>query len=52
MRVGRHGSTIPAAAAANFWARSELYEPEIDALLLAAADERGHFVIGAPDLEH
>lgn len=34
-----------------FWAASGLSEPEIDALLLAAADDRGHFIIGAPDLE-
>jgi len=41
----------PNAGRNYFWAASELSEPEIDALLLAAADDQGHFVIGAPDLE-
>ncbi len=41
----------PAAGRNYFWATSGLSEPELDSLLLAAADDQGHFVIGAPDLD-
>lgn len=41
----------PEAGSTYFWAASGLSEPEIDTLLLAAADDRGHFIIGGPELE-
>jgi hypothetical protein len=41
----------PDAGRHYFWAASGLSEPEIDALLFAAAADQGRFVIGAPDLE-
>lgn len=34
-----------------FWAASGLSDAEVDSLLLAAADDQGRFVIGAPGLE-
>ena len=34
-----------------FWATTGLSDPQLDGLLLAAADDAGRFVIGAPDLE-
>lgn len=41
----------PDAGHNYFWAASGLSPAEIDSLLLAAADDQGRFVVGAPDLE-
>lgn len=34
-----------------YWAAPGLSDAEVDSLLLAAADDQGRFVIGAPNLE-
>ncbi len=41
----------PDAGCNYFWAASGLSDAEVDSLLLAAADDQGRFVIGAPDLD-
>lgn len=50
-RIGQTDDNDPGAGRDYFWAASGRSDAEIDALFLAAADDQGRFVIGAPDLE-
>lgn len=49
-RTGHEDDDDPGAGLHYFWAASGLSGGEVDSLLLAAADDRARFLIGAPDL--
>ncbi|WP_418057533.1 hypothetical protein [Pimelobacter simplex] len=46
-----HLDDDPDAGHHFFWATGALSDAELDSLLLAAADDQAHFIIGAPGLE-
>lgn len=47
----RQSEDDPDAGFIYFWGASGLSDADLDALLRAAADDKGRFLIGAPDLE-
>lgn len=49
-RIGQVDDDDPDTGRNYYWAASGLRDAEVDSLLLAAADDEGRFIIGAPDL--